>query len=133
MLVVFVLNIYLYLLYDNYLSFVLYTVGPQCPSVKNDYDPRFLEASFSWYRRGTNATVRKSRGTSDLTFGFVVGKLVVGEAKPSLLEVLHPEPVSPLRSLYHESERKMGEKNITYCKTLTDELVFRRNVLNTSQ
>lgn len=91
-------------------------------------DPRFLEASFSWYRRGTNATVRKSRGTSDLTFGFVVGKLVVGEAKPSLLEVLHPEPVSPLRSLYHESERKMGEKNITYCKTLTDELIFRRNV-----
>lgn len=41
-----------------------------------------------------------------VTFRFVVGKLVVGEAKPSLLEVLHSKPVSPLCSLYHESEGK---------------------------
>lgn len=48
----------------------------------------------------------RSSETSDLTFGFVVGKLVVGEAKPSLLEVLHSKAVSPLCSLYHESDGK---------------------------
>lgn len=57
-------------------------------------------------RRGNNATVRRSRGTFDLTFGFVVSKLMVGEAKPSLLEVFHSKAVSPLCSLYHKSERE---------------------------
>lgn len=57
-------------------------------------------------RRGNNATVRRSWWILDLTFGFVVGKLMVGEAKPSLLEVLHSKPVSPLCSLYHKSEEK---------------------------
>lgn len=41
-----------------------------------------------------------------LTFGFVVGKLMVGQAKPSLLEILHSEAVSPLCSLYHEPEKR---------------------------
>lgn len=50
-------------------------------------------------------------GTSwPLTFGFVVGELVVGEAKPSLLEVLHSKAVSPLCSLDHESGRKTDER-----------------------
>lgn len=40
----------------------------------------------------------------------MVGKLVVGEAKPSLLEVLHSKPVSPLSSLDHKSEVN-GMKN----------------------
>jgi len=44
--------------------------------------------------------------TFDLTFGLVVGKLVIGEAKPSLLEVLHSKTVSPLSPLYHKSEEK---------------------------
>ena len=49
----------------------------------------------------------------DLTFGFVVGKLVVGEAKPSLLEVLHSKPVSPLCSLYHKSEEEwVGDRRV---------------------
>lgn len=44
----------------------------------------------------------------------MVGELVVGEAKPSLLEVLHSEAFSPLSSLYHKPETKMGEKIFTY-------------------
>lgn len=55
---------------------------------------------------GGKGNTESSSGTSDLTFGFVVSKLVVGEAKPSLLEVLHSEAVSPLCSLYHESDGK---------------------------
>lgn len=64
--------------------------------------------------------------TSDLTFRFMVGKLMVGKAKPSLLEVLHSKPVSPLRSLYHKSEEK-NRRDIRL-KTLTDELKLHRNV-----
>lgn len=41
-----------------------------------------------------------------LTFGFVVGKLMVGQAKPSLLEILHSKAVSALCSLYHKPEKK---------------------------
>lgn len=41
-----------------------------------------------------------------LTFGFVVGKLVVGQAKPSLLKILHSKAVSALCSLYHKPEKR---------------------------
>lgn len=73
-------------------------------------------------RRGNAATVRRSRETFDLTFRFVVGKLVVGEAKPSLLEVLHSKPVSPLRSLDHKSEGKWVKETL---KTLPDSIYIK--------
>lgn len=46
---------------------------------------------------------------------------MVGEAKPSLLEILHSKTFSPLGSLYHKPEEKeMRERQL---KMLTDELI----------
>lgn len=50
---------------------------------------------------------------------------MVGEAKPSLLEVFHSKAVSPLCSLYHKSEGEKRAREIPL-KTLTDQLVFHR-------
>ncbi len=51
-------------------------------------------------------TCSESMGhTCSVTFGFVVGELVVGQAEPSLLEVLQTEAVSSLSSFDHESGR----------------------------
>ena len=36
-----------------------------------------------------------------VTFGLVVGELMVGQTEPALLEVLHPKAVPPLRPLDH--------------------------------
>ena len=36
-----------------------------------------------------------------VTFGFVVGELMVGQTEPALLEVLDPKAVPPLRPLDH--------------------------------
>lgn len=47
---------------------------------------------------------------ASLTFGFVVGKLMVGQAKPPLLKILHSKAVSALCSLYHKPEKD----NITH-------------------
>lgn len=57
-------------------------------------------------RRGNDPTERFSREPAVLTFCLVVGELVVGEAEPPLLEVLHSKPVSSLSSFYHKSEGK---------------------------
>lgn len=54
------------------------------------------------------------RQTFCVTFGFMVGELVVGQAEPSLLEVLQTEAVSPLSSFDHESGR--SEENKTLVK-----------------
>lgn len=77
-------------------------------------------------RRGNNANCKEILRTFDRTFCFVVGKLVIGEAKPSLLEVLHSKPVSPLCPLYHKSEGKWVRE--MPLKTLTDELMFHRSI-----
>lgn len=52
---------------------------------------------------GNIATPSGSWEPSVLTFGFVVGELMVGEAEPPLLEVFHSKPFSSLCSLYHKS------------------------------
>lgn len=64
-----------------------------------------------WYtiRWVNNVTGITSR-SQERTFRSVVGEFVVGETKPSLLEVFHSKPVSPLGSLYHEPVQKWERK-----------------------
>lgn len=70
------------------------------------FPPADLNTNKHKNKRGNDPTERCSCEPADLTFCFVVGELVVGEAEPSLLEVLHSKPVSPLSSFYHEPEGK---------------------------
>lgn len=62
-------------------------------------------------------TCNESLGqTFCVTFGFMVGELMVREAEPSLLEVLQTEAVSPLSSFDHEPGRSEGQSRKTLQK-----------------
>ena len=56
---------------------------------------------------------------------------MVGQAEPSLFEVLHSKPVSALCSLYHKSEEQWVRE--MQLKALTDELMFHKKCLNILQ
>lgn len=55
------------------------------------------------------------------TFAFLVGELVVRQAKPPLLEVLHSEPFPSLGPLNHEAVRE-GARHLTECPQVGTEL-----------
>lgn len=81
------------------------------------FPPADLNADKNENRRGNDPAERCPCEPADLTFCFVVGELVVGEAEPSLLEVLHSKPVSPLSSFYHKPE---GKKQKTKFRCFSD-------------
>lgn len=56
----------------------------------------------------------KGRDDKNLgTFAFLIGKLMVCESKPSLLEVLHTKPLPTLCPLDHEPIAKKDHSSIT--------------------
>lgn len=67
--------------------------GPHCPTA---LPPREAES----------CPQGELRGTLMVTFALLVGKFMVGQAKPPLLKILHPKSFPSLCPLNHESVRR---------------------------